>query len=573
MKIISQISRLLPKKLGRRFKVLGFLMILVSILESFSIAMFVPIFTFILDLNNQYSEIVKDFFPNLTGNQLVINCLIFLVFFYFLKNFFQLFFLYLRSKFEADSQSYFNQKLYSIYLNSNYEFFTERNSSILLRNITIETENIKHFFYVVLSLFSDSLILTFILFFLLIYNFKVTIICLIIISVIFYIYKIFCRPLLVIWGNKRLDQAGIINKTVSESFLNIKLIKLWNLESRFLDFINLVNKQRANLIRNLSIINGMPKIFLELLIVLIFSIFFILSLFSGLKVDKIILDLSIYGISFFKLVPSLTSILASYSTLKFYTPSAKKIVEEINIDKKTTGFFKDTDKKFINFYNILELQNINFSYQSNNKNILNNINIKINAGDKIGIYGPSGSGKSTLVDIILKLIYPSSGKLIVDNIDVTCADYLWGKKVGYIQQNSFLFDDTLKNNIILNTDQSDQQISKNLNLEKVLKISKIDKFLKDLPNGLETVIGDKGIKLSGGQRQRIAIARALYYNPDIIVLDESTNQLDKETQGQLLDELFETFEDKTILLVSHEYKLFKHCNKILILEKGKLTEK
>lgn len=572
MKVIFQISNLLSQPLNKRLKVIGLFMIFVSILESFSIAMFVPTFTFILNLNNKYSQSVINYLPGLSSEQIIIFCLVFLVFFYFVKNFFQLFFLYFKSKFEADSQSFFTKKLYSIYLNSNYEFLIEKNSSLILRNITIETENIKHFFNVVLSLFSDFFILFFIFSFLLIYNFQITIICITIIFIIFLVYKIYFRPVLTSWGNKRLIKAGTINKTVTESFLNIKLIKLWQLENRFLNFINLANTERANLIRNLTIFNGMPKIFLELLVIIIFSFFFIFSVSSGYIVDEIILNFSIYGISFFKLLPSVNSVLTSYTTLKFYTPSAQKIVDEINMGKLEKNTLNNTNKKTINFFKTIELQDIYFSYPSSKENILQKINIKINLGDKIGIYGPSGSGKSTLVDLIIKLLGPTSGKIIIDGIETTSMDYSWGKKVGYIQQNSFLFDDTLKKNIILSDDYENQINNNNLNLEKVLTISKIDKFLKNLPNGLDTIVGDRGAKLSGGQKQRVAIARAIFNNPEIIVLDESTSQLDKQTQSDLMDDLYETFKDKTVILISHEYELFKNCNKIFYLENGMITK-
>ena len=459
----------------------------------------------------------------------------------------------------------------------------------MIKNITIETENIKHFFHVTISFFADLLILGLILFFLLFYNFQTTIFAVAIILILFFLNIFFLKPLFIDWGQMRLKFQGIINKVVSESFFNIKIIKLWALESSFLKVVNDTNIKRANLIKNLNIFHGLPKIIIELILVMIFSIFFIYSLLNGTNTDEIILNLSIYGVSFFKIIPSINNIISSYSTLKFYTPSAKAVYNEIcsysienishfqnlNINENQISRNSNNHEKMetFQFTKSIEFRDVDFSYEVKSKKILEKINLKINAGDKIGVFGPSGSGKSTFVDLVLKLIEPTNGKIYVDDIDITNKNFSWKKKAGYIQQNTFLFDDTLINNINLEKFINPNVATNNPDIKKTLKISKVENFLKLLPEGLNTIVGDKGIKLSGGQKQRVAIARAIYNNPDLLILDESTNQLDSEIEKELLDDFFEAFVDKTILVISHDFKVFKNCNRIFYFDNGTIFEK
>jgi len=200
---------------------------------------------------------------------------------------------------------------------------------------------------------------------------------------------------------------------------------------------------------------------------------------------------------------------------------------------------------------------------------LNKVSFDINKNSKIGIFGPSGSGKSTLVDLIIGLIKPTKGQIKVDNeIIEENKNYSWRNKIGYIQQNIFLFDDTLKNNIILNS--SDNLIDDE-KFKQVLSSSKISDFIDKLSNGLNTNLGEKGLKISGGQRQRIGIARALYSDPDILILDEATNQLDLKNETEILDIIFKEFRDKSIIVISHDRSIMSRCDTILNIDSGHLT--
>ena len=212
---------------------------------------------------------------------------------------------------------------------------------------------------------------------------------------------------------------------------------------------------------------------------------------------------------------------------------------------------------------------MSFNYDNREKIAVNNINIDIKKGSIVGIIGKSGSGKSTLVDIILGLIDPKKGNVYIDDKNIDSFKKSWQKQIGYIPQDIYLLDDSIMNNIVFGIDES--EINENL-INDVIKLAQLEKLINSLPNKLETVVGNRGVKLSGGERQRIGIARALYKNPNIMIFDEATSALDIENENMILEEIYENKKEKTILIISHRNNTVKYCDVIYVMEEGKIVD-
>jgi ABC-type multidrug transport system fused ATPase/permease subunit len=270
----------------------------------------------------------------------------------------------------------------------------------------------------------------------------------------------------------------------------------------------------------------------------------------------------------FRLLPSINRILSSLQNIKYYKSSLEIISNEL------VGASKNLNEKEIlvgeiDFKKSLELKHISFSYKDNNP-ILENIDLKINKGELIGIIGQSGAGKTTLINIIVGLLTQNSGKIFLDGNELSHDKInLWKCKIGYVPQDVYLIDDTIEKNIAFGID-ADKINSQNI--EKSISQSQLKSFINQLPNGINTIVGERGVQISGGQRQRIGIARALYNDAEFLVLDEATSSLDVETETEFINAVLSLKRNKTILIITHRLSTIENCDKIFKIDKGELKQ-
>jgi ABC-type bacteriocin/lantibiotic exporter with double-glycine peptidase domain len=283
-------------------------------------------------------------------------------------------------------------------------------------------------------------------------------------------------------------------------------------------------------------------------------------------INKYIFTLSLFCIALLRVIPSVLRIVQSQQQIKYTSAIVKKILEEFKNerDKSNDLLISANNKKISDFifHKDIIIDNIFFSYKNNRKNILKNLNIKINFGDFIGIEGPSGSGKTTLLSIILGLLKPDKGDIIVDQTSIFNNVRSWQNQISYVPQNLYLIDDTIQGNIALGLPT--KEINLNL-LSQVIKLSCLEDMINELPEGLSTNVGELGMNLSGGQRQRIGIARALYRQPKLLILDEFTNALDKDLEQKVMHNIYSLKKNITAILVSHDNNVLKNCDKIIKL--------
>jgi len=360
-------------------------------------------------------------------------------------------------------------------------------------------------------------------------------------------------------------------KVISQSINSIKQIKILSKEG----FVNKIFNTHINAIEKHDFIQRMimtlPRIFFELISVFTILLISVIYIYSERDFDNFIPFISLITIASLRLIPSFTSISTSIAGIKYNYPSFKLIKNEIensdihNRKKPLTG-----SQQEIEFKDIIEIQNVNFQYPNTKTQILENINLKIEFGEIIGIAGKSGEGKSTLLDLIVGLLKPTSGKILIDGKEfANDVNTNWIKNVGYVPQDTYLLDDTIKANIAFGEEKENFNYQ---NYKEAIKLAQLDKFINNLENKEDTIVGEKGIRLSGGQRQRISLARCFYFKPKLIILDEPTSSLDVENEKKIIDDLYSLKIKVTLIIISHRYSIFKKCKRIFNLNNKNLNK-
>jgi ABC-type multidrug transport system fused ATPase/permease subunit len=296
------------------------------------------------------------------------------------------------------------------------------------------------------------------------------------------------------------------------------------------------------------------------------------------EMSHIIPTLALFALATLRLLPSITRVMSNLTLLRFCKKAVDVVYSDLNWAKEGAeldqnrmaskeNLAQKAAKPFV-LSNNLELNNIRFKYPNSTSYAIDEIDIKIHKGESVALIGPSGSGKTTLVDMILGLLEPTEGSILIDGEDVRKNLRSWRKSIGYIPQSIFLSDDTVKNNVAFGVpaDEIDEAA-----VRRALRAAQLNEFVNTLPHKLETLVGERGVRLSGGQRQRIGIARALYHNPDILILDEATSSLDTETELEVTRAIEELSGEKTLILIAHRLSTAKKCQRIYKIAQGKIV--
>ena len=356
-------------------------------------------------------------------------------------------------------------------------------------------------------------------------------------------------------------------KNVNESFAGIKDVKLKNLESIFIKRFREHSINHARFTSIALVIAAIPRYLIEFIAFagVIGIVIYLLS--ANFPADNIISSLAVFAVAGYRLMPALQNIYSGITMMKYNQAALDVLVKGLSFNVKR---FSSQDKNLndLSFTKSISLEEISFKYSKSNANVLSKLSLKINKYETIGLVGQTGSGKTTLVDILLGLLKPSEGKIRLDDKILSKENIAsFQKLVGYVPQFIYLIDDTIAANIAFGNDNLQIDEKK---LDEVIHMSNLNEFVKDLPNGLETLVGENGVRLSGGQRQRIGIARALYNDPELLVMDEATSSLDGNTEESVMAAINNLQSRVTIVLIAHRLETLKKCDKIFLLENGTL---
>ena len=573
MKSLIKIWSFFNKKQKIQSIYLLFGVLIATNLEIVGISSFLPIVAAIVDYDR-----IKDYpyiaqiSQNLSQKEFIYICLVSTIAIYFIKNLFLLIFLWFHTRFNLNVHRSLINKLYSTYMNIDYLFHIKTNSAQLLTNIQSGASHTKFYIETYYRLIVEIVLLISIFLLLLIiepYSTLVTsIFCLTMTGILFF----YSKNKLLQNGKLKIVHEASINRLLISSLHGIKEVQILDRQDGFEENLNQQFVDLNKLELNYIILTSLPRISLEVIGVFSFVIFIVVLLIQNQNPSDIIPLIALFSISFIRVLPAVVTIVQNLQYRKYHKPAFELIFEELEMLKKA-NFIDKKDKQQIGEFNKIKID-INFDklffrYPNFEKNVLNNINLKIDHGEVLGIVGSSGSGKTTLVDNLLGLLKPTAGKILANDKDIQLNIHQWQKKIGYVSQSIFIMDASIEENIVFGIEP--EKIDKKL-MEYALSSAKLIELNQKLSNSTNPRVGENGVRLSGGQRQRIGIARALYRNPSILLLDEATNSLDKDTENQILDVVGNLKKEKTVILISHDKKSLRYCNRIISLNNGYIEE-
>jgi len=537
-----------------------------TVLEILSLSLIIPIMSAIIDPNlsegPKFIYFLYNFLDSSSNVSFIKSLLLILFLIYSLKLILSILFKYIHVKFQFSLIRFVTIKIIKKYLSLDYEHFLKNKSSKMISTLYSEgSAFIDWYISPLIIIASEIIFATSILILLLYVNITSTLIILSLFSIFIIIFLLLTRSKIEKWGNLRQSLAERLLKNLSEIFEGIKVIKIFQKEFFFLDIFKKNQKNMQSLLQKNDVILFLPRVLLEYLVLVSIMIVLLIAIRSGSNLSNEIPVIALYAAAALKLIPTASKIMISFQNLKFGTATISRVYEEVKIQNASIN---EKNYKLDDFKSI-EFENVNYSYD-HEKEIIKNASIKIQKGEFIGIVGQSGSGKTTLLNIILGLIPPQKGKILIDGKDQTKGYSNIRNLFSLVSQDVFLFDDNIESNISLESTLKNIDQDK---LKEALKLSQLENFIKNSINNVKTNVGEKGISVSGGQKQRISIARALYRNSHILVLDEATSNLDLETEKKILDSLLTIRGKKTIICVSHRISSLKSCDKIYTIDQNK----
>ena len=572
MKIYKDLLSIFEKKHLSRFFVLIFLMIVGAIMETFGISLIIPLVGTLLSdefiLPNQLTSIIPAL-KEISKEQMIFASISFFIFFYLIKSIYLGFLVYIQSKYIYSVQRHVSTSLYKTYLYQPYSFHLNRNSGEIISNtITESMQFALGFVSPLIYIITDILIIFFISALLFYVEPLGALSVMILFSIGSYFLYFLSKNRSAIWGEKRQENEAKRIKSAQQGLSGIKEVKLHGFEEIFAEFFSKSTSVSLNSAMKQTTLQGMTKIFFELLTVIAISLLIFVLYNSGTSSSQLISTLGIFALAAFKLLPSVARLVTNIQALRFANPVINKIKNELGLEPKQVLF---TSNNNLIIEKELTLKDISFQYDKSENYALDNINLSILSGQSIGIIGSSGAGKSTLVDIILGLLRPHKGKMLVDGKEINSENIqMWQKNIGYVSQSIYILDDSFKNNIAFGIPKDEIDDEK---INNATKLAQLETFINELPEGLNTFAGEQGVRISGGQLQRIGIARALYNNPSILVFDEATSALDNETEKSVMDSITNLQGNKTIIIIAHRLTTVKDCDIIIELDKGSIIKK
>jgi len=565
LQLFRNILRLFDKKHRYYIGFIFSIFVLLMFLELFSITLFIPLISFILETkiseNSFYLFFKNNFDLDLAFilNDLKTFILFFIAIF-LIKSFLTIFCHYHKIGFTYKIRKYLTTNIYQKYLNLSYENFIKENSSKYLKNINFEIKIVSEGLLQSLEFFSEIIVIVGLAIFLLNYNLEASIIILSISLLFIYLISIITKKKIFQLGDRIRNFEQFRLKNYLESFNLIKEIKIFNKEKFFKNRdLKLTSESLQNdfLFR---FIKSVPRILIELLLIVIFLFIIIVNI--GQYDTKYMLELlAIFGASAFRLMPSVNRIINSLQALRFALPSTNNIINELSTQTNEL-FSAAKGKKIIKFNDNILFSNVHFKYKKSKKYIFKDLSLNISRGKIVGIKGKTGSGKTTIANLISGLIDPTDGLLMIDQVDYKDLDIKsLHKLIGYVPQDVYLMDATIKENITFGS----EDLKKN-DIEEAVRKANLDEFVEELPEGLNTIIGEKSGKISGGQAQRIGIARAIVKKPSILIFDEATNSLDINTEEQIMSGIKKLKGELSIIVISHNSNCLKICDEIIDLD-------
>ena len=501
--------------------------------------------------------------------QFFLYVVLFLIAIYLIKNVYLITISYVKYTFIYNNQLKLSGRLIDCYLRKPYTYHLDKNSAEMIRSIMLDSERFFQMLLTIFSAFSEIMVSALLCIYLLVVDWFITVSVVAILLVFSGLY------LLVFHGrtkeNGKISQYndGKMHQAINQALGAVKDIKILHREEYFVKAFTKRGEKKYTAVRNNEILGQIPAYLIETVCIGAILLVLVVKLFNGEDLTGMISQLAAFAMAAFKLLPSVGKIDNYLNLIVFLKPSADLIYRDIKeTEDMITAEIPEKDAK-ADASGGIRVEHVSYRYPNTTNDVLSDVNITIEDGASVGFVGPSGAGKSTIADVILGILTPTEGKVTYGGMNVHEHPLEWSKKLAYIPQAIFLADETIRSNVAFGIDEDKIEEDK---VWKALEEAQLDDFVRSLPEGLDTMVGERGVRLSGGQRQRIGIARALYGDPQILVLDEATSALDQETEAAVMDAIERLRGRKTLLIIAHRLSTIENCNIIFKVSNGHITD-
>ena len=571
LSILKKLVYVLNAKQKRQCLGIGVLILISGILETLGVSMIVPIVSAITAPKaiTEYLDkypFLRHFTDSLgltTTFRLTIAMLVALMAIYIVKNAFLLFVTYLQNRFITNARNDMISRVLRDFLNRPYEDYLGADIPTVFR---ITDSDIPQTFSLILCLLQMStevVVSTFLGIVLLVVNWQMTLFIVLILLLMTFVSTKFIKPKLNSIGARNQHIQSRIAKWRLQAIYGLKDVKVLNRQDFFIRNYYESGKIGADVATDYAVFNNLPRLMIETVFMVSVMGFITVFLLAGGNVTALIPQLTAFAVAAVRILPSANRINTYMAQAAYEEPSLNYLYDNLTESNKTEGEMRARTSKIagpaLHLTDKIELKDISFHYPDSDTYIFRHANMEIQKGQSVGIMGPSGAGKSTIVDILLGLLHAESGQILCDGADIFSNYDSWLSQIGYIPQSIYLIDESIRENIAFGIDADRVNEDR---IWEILKEAQLDEFIRSLPEGLETKIGDRGVRLSGGQRQRIGIARALYHNPEILVFDEATSALDGDTEAALMEAINSFHGRKTMIIIAHRLNTIEKCDRI-----------
>lgn len=576
-KIFKKINILLDRRQKLQMVGIVFLMLIGGILEALGIAIIAPIMQIVINPEKvEQNKILAAVYHGLNLKstiQLAEVIMICLILVFVVKNLVLFLINVVQLKFTYTNQFATSRRMMINFMQRPYEYYLNADTSVIQRSITSDVNNMYALILSCLQLTSEVIVFIFLTAILLSQDAKMTITIAVLLTAVLLIIKYLIKPVMVKAGQDNQDYYSGLYKWINESVTGIKEIKIAGKENYFINGYADCGAGYVYAVQKYNLYNSTPRLLIETIAIAGMVGYMLFDMSQGTALKDLVSQLTLMGVAAARLLPSANRINNYLTSIAYFEPFMMNVTDNLQqeINDGSVSYNSDDYRKKVEVEKLpvtkdIEMVDICYKYPNTESYILDKASMKIPVGKSVGIVGTSGAGKTTIVDVLLGLLKPEGGNIFADGVDVMSNYKGWLKNIGYIPQTIFMVDSTIRKNVAFG--YADDEIDDD-KVWQALKEASLDEFVKGLPEGLDTQIGERGIRLSGGQRQRIGIARALFEDPEVLVLDEATSALDNETEAAIMDSINKLHGRKTLIIIAHRLQTIEKCDMVYRVGDGK----
>ena len=571
---------LLDRKQKQKMILLVFLMLIGAVLETLGVSMILPVMNVVIEKNavqnHRYLQVICDIFH--IGYDDTRTLMIFvmtgLIVIFAVKNIFLFFQQKVQLKFVYTNQFATSRRMMINFMERPYEYYLNADTSVIQRSITSDVNNMYGLILSLLQLVSEGIVFVCLVAVSLVTDVVMSITVAVLLVAALLIIKCVLKPIMRKAGEENQDYYSGLYKWIDQSVMGIKEIKIANKENYFINEYAKCGAGYVNAVQRYNLYNATPRLLIETVAIAGMILYVMISLLQGANVEEIMPQIGLLAVAAMRLIPCANRINNHLTSISYFEPflmgvsdNLQQEIRDENIDYDEASYQKKIEVEKLTIKEKIELRDIVYKYPNTEVLIFDHADMEIPIGKSVGIVGTSGAGKTTVVDILLGLLRLQSGEILADGVEVRDHYQSWLKNIGYIPQTIFMIDSTIRKNVAFGYADEDIDDEK---VWRALKEAQLDEFVRGLPEGLDTGIGERGIRLSGGQRQRIGIARALFEDPEVLVLDEATSALDNETEAAIMDSINRLHGRKTLIIIAHRLQTIEKCDMVYRVENGKV---